>query len=95
MHSLATNGGLTLTQGVIPGCTVDATQVSPGQYFALEYIFVQALLFLAFGVGLDPRQQKIISPAVAPLVVGFIIGLSTLVSGLAKPGYTGICTSLI
>lgn len=77
-------------QDVIPGCTVDAAHVSAGQLFALEYVFAQALIFTAFGVGLDPRQSKIFGPAIAPLLIGFIIALTTLASGITKPGYTGL-----
>ena len=65
--------------------------VSPGQLFALEYTFCQALIFLAFGLGLDPRQGKAISPAFAPLLIGLVLGLGTLCSGLVKPGYSGMC----
>jgi glycerol uptake facilitator-like aquaporin len=77
-------------QGVIPGCTVDPDSVSPGQLFALEYVFAQALLFTAFGVGLDPRQAGVLGPVLAPILVGIVLGLSNLASGIARPGYTGI-----
>lgn len=53
---------------------------------------MQALLFTSFGVGLDPRQAKVFGPALAPILVGIILGLSTLASGISKPGYTGLCT---
>ncbi|KAK1808885.1 hypothetical protein LTR12_016750 [Friedmanniomyces endolithicus] len=76
--------------GIIPGCTVDPTLVSPGQLFVLEYLFSQALIFTAFGVGLDPRQGKVFGPALSPVLVGFTLGFGTLASSLAKPGYTGI-----
>jgi hypothetical protein len=82
---------LTLLQGVIPGCTVDPTQVSPGQLFVLEYMFSLGLIFLAFGVGLDPRQAKVIGPALSLILVGMVVGFSTLASAAAKPGYTGVC----
>ncbi|KAK5116691.1 hypothetical protein LTR62_007365 [Meristemomyces frigidus] len=78
--------------GVIPGCTVDPSLVSPGQLFVLEYMFAQALIFTAFGVGLDPRQGKVFGPALSPVLVGLTLGFGTLASSLAKPGYTGICT---
>lgn len=76
---------------MIPGCTVDPTAVSRGQLFVLEYMFAQALLFTAFGVGLDPRQAKIFGAALAPILVGFVLGLATLASGILRPGYTGAC----
>jgi glycerol uptake facilitator-like aquaporin len=78
-------------QGAIPGCTVDATQVSPGQLFALEYMFALGLIFLGFGVGLDPRQGKTLGPALSPILVGVTLGYATLASSAARPGYTGVC----
>ena len=65
--------------------------MSPGQLFALEYLFSQALLFLAFGVGLDPRQGRTLGPAFAPSLVGIILALGGLCSNLVKLGYTGMC----
>ncbi|QIW97353.1 hypothetical protein AMS68_002871 [Peltaster fructicola] len=76
--------------GVIPGCTVDTTLVSPGQLFALEFMFVLAGVFMAFGVGLDPRQAKTYGPAFGPVLVGITLGLSTLCSAILRPGYTGL-----
>lgn len=78
---------------MIPGCTVDTAQVSKGELFVLEYMFAQALIISAFGVGLDPRQAKVFGPALSPILVGLTLGLGTLASGMAKPGYTGICQS--
>lgn len=57
----------------------------------LEYLFAQALLFTAFGVGLDPRQSQVFGAALGPILVGVILGVSTLASGISKPGYTGVC----
>lgn len=56
-------------QGIIPGCTVDPHLVSRGELFALECMFAQALIFVAFGVGLEPRQRDVIGPAMAPVLV--------------------------
>lgn len=81
--------------GVVPGCTVDPTLVSPGQMFVLEYVFGQALLFVAFGVGLEPRQAKVLGPAYSLVLVGFALSLATLASVLARPGYTGVCEFLM
>ena len=82
---------LPIGQGVVPGCTVDPKFVSAGQLFALEFMFAQALIFIAFGVGLDPRQAKVFGPAFAPILVGASLGFGTLASGLAKQGYHGVC----
>ena len=82
---------LTDVQGVIPGCTVDPLFVSAGQLWVLEFMFAQCLIFTAFGVGLDPRSAKSLGPALAPVLVGTSLGLGTLASAIAKPGYTGVC----
>ena len=84
---------LYLIQGVIPGCTVDPTLVSVGQLFVLEYMYSQALIFVAFGVGLDPRQAKVFGAALAPVLVGLSLAFGTLGSSLVKKGYSGVCES--
>ncbi|KAG8628381.1 hypothetical protein KVT40_004254 [Elsinoe batatas] len=76
--------------GVIPGCTVDSSLVSAGEMLALEYMFTQASIFLAFLIGLDPRQGKTIGPTLGPVLVGLILGFGTWVSAIARPGYTGM-----
>jgi glycerol uptake facilitator-like aquaporin len=76
--------------GTIPGCTINPKLVSRGELFVLEYMFAQALIFTAFGVGLDPRQRKVFGPALSPVLVGFTLAFGTLASCLAKPGYTGL-----
>lgn len=84
---------LNTLKGEIPGCTITKGEVSVGEMFALEYMFAQALIFIAFGVGLDPRQKKIFGAALAPIFVGSTLALGTLASALPKKGYTGICES--
>jgi len=54
-------------------------------------MFALGLIFLAFGVGLDPRQGKTLGPALSPILVGSTLGFATLASSAAKPGYTGVC----
>lgn len=67
-----------------------ADSISPSQHFVLEWMFSQALIFVAFGVGLDPRQGKIFGPAYAPLLVGTTLGFGTLASGQDAIGYSGL-----
>lgn len=45
--------------------------------------------FLAFGVGLDPRQQKLFGMFIGPLAVGCAVGLVSFASAGLVPGYTG------
>jgi hypothetical protein len=54
-------------------------------------MFALVLIFVAFGVGLDPRQAKVFGSALAPIFVGASLALGTLTSSLVKPGYSGIC----
>lgn len=45
--------------------------------------------FIAFGVGLDPRQQKLFGMFMGPLAVGCAVGLTSFASAGFAPGYTG------
>lgn len=57
----------------------------------MEYLFGLALIFLAFGVGLDPRQGRVFGPALSPILVGAVLAFATLASSTARQGYTGAC----
>lgn len=59
----------------------------------LEYVFCQAMIFIAFGLGLDPRQHTVLGPSFAPVLIGVSLALGMLCSSLVKPGYTGMCMS--
>jgi glycerol uptake facilitator-like aquaporin len=74
---------------VIPGCWVDPSLVTPGQAFALETVSAFFQLFLAFGLGLDPRNNGAIPAALAPFLVGASAALTLFVGALARPGYLG------
>lgn len=49
------------------------------------------MLFIAFGVGLDPRQSQVFGPALGPILIGFALGILTFMTGTMRPGYTGAC----
>jgi hypothetical protein len=51
------------------------------------------MVFLAFGVGLDPRQREVFGPALGPIFVGIIVGGCSFLTGISRDGYTGFCTS--
>jgi len=76
---------------VIPGCYIDTSVVTTGQAFILETMTCLSLIFLAFGMGLDPRQKSVYGPALGPILIGFALGLCTFVTGAVKDGYTGAC----
>jgi hypothetical protein len=50
---------------------VDANERS----YALETMTSFALIFIAFGVGLDPRQREVFGPALSPILVRLPFGL--------------------
>jgi len=74
---------------IVPGCWIDPSLVSPGEAVILETMTCLSLLFLACGIGLDPRQRAVYSPALPPVLIGLALGLCTLATGAVKPGYTG------
>ncbi|KFY80859.1 hypothetical protein V499_00314 [Pseudogymnoascus sp. VKM F-103] len=74
---------------IVPGCFIDTTKVSLGSAFAMEFTTDFALIFLAFSVGLDPRQRSVFGPALGPIFVGVILGVCTFMTGFARIGYTG------
>jgi hypothetical protein len=53
---------------------IDTTLVPVGDIFVLEFMADIMLLFLAFGVGLDPRQGATFGPALGPILVGAALG---------------------
>ena len=71
------------------GCIRDVNTVLASQALLLEAFSTFALLFLAFGVALDPRQQKLFGPFAGPLAVGLALGLVSFASSGLVPGFTG------
>jgi glycerol uptake facilitator-like aquaporin len=47
------------------------------------------LLYLAYGVGLDPRQAVLFGPKLGPLLVGISLGLVTFAGSGMVVGYAG------
>ncbi|CAI6328087.1 unnamed protein product [Periconia digitata] len=73
----------------VPGCFFDEQLVTPGQAYGMETMTTFVLIFIAFGVGLDPRQRESLGPALSTILVGLAIMLCTFASGIARPGYSG------
>ena len=71
------------------GCFRDPGTVTAGQALLVESISSFTLLFLAFGLALDPRQQKLFGPVIGPLTVGCSLGLVSFASAGLVAGYTG------
>ncbi|KAF5602182.1 sterigmatocystin biosynthesis lipase esterase STCI [Fusarium subglutinans] len=73
----------------VGGCWLFTDIVPPREIFVVELVSATLLLFLAFGVGLDPRQAKIIGPALGPFMVGLSVGTMSFASAFARYGYGG------
>ena len=71
------------------GCFYDAGSLSIGQAFLTEMVSCFIVLYLAYGVGLDPRQAIFFGPRVGPLLVGVTIGLMTFATSGSVPGFAG------
>lgn len=72
-----------------PGCYIDPTRVPPGSAFVLETMTSLFLLFLAFGLGLDPRNSASFGPALGPFLIGAAAATTLFASGMARKGYLG------
>jgi hypothetical protein len=53
------------------------------------------LLFLAFGLGLDPRNSTTFGPALAPFLIGFSGAVILFAGGIARKGYLGACKPVV
>lgn len=74
---------------LMPGCYVDPALVTPGEAYVLETMTSLFILFLAFGLGLDPRNATAFGPALGPFLIGLSVALALFGSGFAKKGYLG------
>ena len=49
-------------------------------------------LFLAFGLGLDPRNAGPLGPGLPPILIGISSAVTVFGGAIARPGYLGACT---
>lgn len=75
------------------GCSINTSLVPVGDAFVLEFTGDLILLFLSFGVGLDPRQKQVFGPSLAPIFVGLVLGMVTFGTSFTRPGYNGVSTN--
>lgn len=73
----------------VGGCWLDPDIVPVREVFVVELIAATILLFLAFGLGLDPRQAQIVGPTLAPFLVGLASGTLAFSTGFTRYGYGG------
>ncbi|KAF9788490.1 aquaporin-like protein [Thelephora terrestris] len=72
------------------GCWIEPNgEVNVWQAALIEFVSVFILLFLAYGVGLDPRQAKLFGAKYGPVLVGLIVGVMTSITATIHVGYTG------
>jgi hypothetical protein len=50
----------------------DVEEVADCESYALETMTSFVLVFIAFGVGLDPRQREVFGPALSPILVSLL-----------------------
>lgn len=89
LGGLLVRASLNRTDWKVGGCFYDPNLVTSGQMFTMEFSSSLTLIFLAFGVGLDPRQAQVFGPALAPILVAVALGLLTLATAFNVPGYGG------
>ncbi|KAE8420052.1 aquaporin-like protein [Aspergillus pseudocaelatus] len=71
------------------GCFYNTTTLSSGEVFLNEVFASLVLLFLSYGVGLDPRQAVVFGPRLGPLLVGSSLGILSFATSGVAPGYAG------
>ncbi|KAG2421206.1 hypothetical protein HFD88_000822 [Aspergillus terreus] len=76
---------------LVGGCTIDTNLVPVREAFVLEFICCLTLIFLSFGVGLDPRQVQVYGAALSPWLVGMVLGVVSWGSAYTRKGYAGAC----
>lgn len=73
----------------VGGCWLFSDVIPVRDAFAIEFMACLVLFFLAFGVGLDPRQRSVIPPSLSPFLVGMTLGTISWVTGYSRYGYGG------
>lgn len=73
----------------VGGCHVDTEMVPVKDALVIEFMACLILIFLAFGVALDPRQAKIFGHATSPWFVGIVLGIVTWGTAWTRDGYIG------
>ena len=69
-------------------------QLTQPYRYAFETVASLTILFLAFGLGLDPRNSTTFGPALAPFLIGFATAVVLFAGGIARKGYLGPCKQL-
>jgi glycerol uptake facilitator-like aquaporin len=73
----------------VGGCWLYSDGFSVADAFVIEFMACTLLLFLTFGVGLDPRQRQLIGSALSPFLVGMTLGVLSFGTAFTRYGYGG------
>ncbi|KAE8446704.1 hypothetical protein EG329_011748 [Mollisiaceae sp. DMI_Dod_QoI] len=73
----------------IGGCWLYSDVVPVSNAFVVEFMCSLILIFLAFGVGLDPRQKQTIGPSLGPFLVGMVLAVVSFGSAFTRYGFGG------
>jgi hypothetical protein len=77
----------------VGGCHIDSSMVPAKDGLVIEFFACLILIFLAFGVALDPRQAKVFGHATSPWLVGIVLGIVSWGTAFTREGYIGASKS--
>lgn len=78
----------------VGGCYVDTSMVPVKDALVIEFMSCLTLVYVAFGVALDPRQARLFGHAASPWLVGIVLGIVSWGSAFTREGYIGASTLL-
>ncbi|KAK4983783.1 hypothetical protein LTR66_008704 [Elasticomyces elasticus] len=73
----------------VGGCWIDTNLVPVSDVFVTEFMACSVLIFILFGVGLDPRQSKVIGPTLSPVLIGLVFASLSIATRFSRYGYGG------
>lgn len=93
LAGLALNSAYGTREFTVGGCHIDTSMVPAKDGLVIEFVACLILIFLAFGVALDPRQAKVFGPATGPWFVGVVLGIVSWGTAFTREGYIGASKS--
>ncbi|KAJ5973378.1 MIP transporter [Penicillium waksmanii] len=89
LAGLLLNSAYGTREFTVGGCHIDTSMVPATDGLVIEFVACLILIFLAFGVALDPRQAKVFGPATGPWFVGVVLGIVSWGTAFTREGYIG------
>lgn len=68
---------------------MDTELVPVKDALVIEFMSCLVLVYVAFGVALDPRQASLFGHAASPWLVGLVLGIVSWGSAFTREGYIG------